>query len=125
MTKDSTTTRIAIAAVLSLGLMLATMSALAAGQSKSGPSGYGPGYGPSGMGPGMMYNWSPKQRQQHWNWMRQNGYGPGMMYNWSPAQRQQHWDWMRKNGYGPGMSGYGPGQWGGPTSNSASKKSGN
>jgi hypothetical protein len=122
MTKDSTTARMALVAVLSLGLMLAAMSALAAGQSKSDQSDYGPGYGPWGMGPGMMYNWTPQQRRQHWDWMRQNGYGPGMMYNWTPAQRQQHWDWMRQNGYGRGMYGYGPGNWTGPPSSAASTK---
>jgi hypothetical protein len=43
------------------------------------------------MGPGMMWNLTPEQRQQHWQYMRQHmGYGPGMM--------------------GPGMM-YGP--WGG------------
>jgi len=49
------------------------------------------GGGPGMMGPGMMWNLTPEQRQQHWQYMRQHmGYGPGMM--------------------GPGMM-YGP--WGG------------
>jgi Spy/CpxP family protein refolding chaperone len=49
------------------------------------------GGGPGMMGPGMMWNMTPEQRQQHWQYMRQHmGYGPGMM--------------------GPGMM-YGP--WGG------------
>ncbi len=56
------------------------------------PWGGGPGMmGPGMMGPGMMWNMTPEQRQQHWQYMRQHmGYGPGMM--------------------GPGMM-YGP--WGG------------
>ena len=61
------------------------------------------------MGPGMMYNWTPEQRQHHWQQMRQFGYGPGMMspgmmYNRTPEQRRQHWNQMgQMRGYGPGM----------------------
>jgi hypothetical protein len=58
----------------------------------------------------MMYNWTPQQRQRHWEQMRQTGdgpgmMGPGMMYNRTP---EQHWQQM-----GP-MMGYGPGTMMGP-----------
>jgi Spy/CpxP family protein refolding chaperone len=100
------------AAALLFGLLLAVHSALAAQpsptQSTQQTATYG--YGPGMMGPGMMYNWTPEQRQQYWDQMRQSGYGPGMMgpgmmYNWTPEQRQQYWDQMRQYmGYGPGTT---------------------
>jgi len=100
------------AAALSLGLPFAVHSAMAAEPSSTMQSSQQTatqGYGPEMMGPGMMYNWTPEQRQHHWQQMRQFGYGPGMMspgmmYNWTPEQRRQHWNQMgQMMGYGPGM----------------------
>jgi Spy/CpxP family protein refolding chaperone len=73
-------TQLWTATALLFGLLLAVHSAIAAQPSPT-PSiqqtatyGYGPGM----MGPGMMYNWTPEQRQQYWDQMRQfRGYGPG------------------------------------------------
>lgn len=98
------------AAVLCLGLLLGIHSAIAADPSTTQSSGQATaqGYGPGMMGPGMMYNWTPEQRQKHWEWMRRRGYGPGMtgpgmMYGSPPGQRQQSWTRMRPMmGYGPG-----------------------
>ena len=100
---------------------------------------------PPGYGPGPMGNWTPEQRRQHWEQMREQGYGPGamrwpgygpgMMGNTYPEQRQQHWEQMREQGYGPGamrnmtpeqrqqhweqmrQQGYGPGAMPAPTGN--------
>lgn len=101
---------------LSLGLLLAGQSAMATGTSSTTPSSTQTatqGYGPGMMGPGMMYDWTPEQRQRHWEQMRQAGYGPwmmgpgmmgpGMMYNGTPEQRGQQMGQMM--GYGPGMMG--------------------
>lgn len=100
-------TRVWIAAALSFGLLPTGPSAMAADASSTAQSSQRtptPSYGPGMMGPGMMYNWAPEQRQQHWEQMRQEGYGPGMMYSWTPEQRQRHWEQMRQMmGNGRGM----------------------
>ena len=106
-------------AALSLGLFATFQAAEAAPPASAtstpvGAPGYA--YGPGMMGPGMMYNWTPEQRQQHWAQMRQLGSGPGMMWSLTPEQRQQHWEQMRQLGYGRGMMGpgmMGPGGWSG------------
>ena len=71
------------AAALSLGLLSAGQSAIATNASSTTQSSQqrpSPTYGPGMMGPGMMYNWTPEQRQQHWEQMRQMiGSGPGVM----------------------------------------------
>lgn len=73
-----------------------------------GPGMMGPGYGMGrGYGPGMGRSMTPEQRQQHWDYMRQQGYQPGMGRTMTPEQRQQHWEDMRRQGYGPGMMGPG------------------
>jgi hypothetical protein len=57
-------------------------------------------------------------------WMMRPGIkGPEMMYNWTPEQRRQHWEQMRQKGYGPGMLGYGPGWMMGPTTGTPPKTS--
>lgn len=99
------------AAALSFGLLLAVHSAMATEPSSTQSSRQTTtqGYALGMMGPGMMYNWTPEQRQQHWQQMRQIGYGqgmmgPGMMYNGTPEQRRQYWNQMgQMMGYGPGM----------------------
>lgn len=107
MNIPSLKTRVWTAAAFSFGLLLAGHTAVAAAPSsttQSSPPPPMPGYGPGTMGPGMMYDWSPAQRQQHWEQMRQMGYGPGMMYSGTPEQRQQHWEQMRQMmGNGRGM----------------------
>jgi hypothetical protein len=62
---------------------------------------WGRGYGP--MGPGMMQDWTPEERRQHWEQMQRYGRGPSMMRNMTPEERERHWEWMRERGYGPGM----------------------
>lgn len=102
-----TRTHLWTAVGLSFALLLAGQSAMAANDSTTTQSFHQtsmPGYGPGMMGPGMMSNWTPDQRRQHWDQMRQLGYGPGMMNNWTPQQRQQHWEQMRQMmGDGRGM----------------------
>jgi len=114
------------AAALSFGLLLAAQSAMAANSSSTTQSSLQTathGYGPGMMGPGMMYNWTPEQRQQHWEQMRQTGYGPrlmgsGMMNNWTPEQRRQDWAQMGQ------MMGYGPANMMGPSVTSSPQTSG-
>jgi len=81
--------------------------------SSFGPGMMGPGYGMGrGYGPGRSGYMTPEQRQQHWDFMRQQGYQPGTGRYMTPEQRQQHWEDMRQQGYGPGMMGPGGGMMG-------------
>jgi len=119
----SAKTRLWTAAALSLGLLLAGQSVMATDSStttRSSPQTATQGYDPGMIGPGMMYNWTPQQRQRHWEQMRRTGdgpgmMGPGMMYNRTP---EQHWQQM-----GP-MMGYGPGTMMGPPVTSSAQTSG-
>jgi hypothetical protein len=80
------------AAALSFGLLLAGQSAMATDSSsttQSSPRTATQGYGLGMIGLGMMYNWTPEQRQQHWEQMRQMGYGPGMMMGPSVTSSRQ------------------------------------
>lgn len=105
---------VAPAALMAVSIAF-SIPAAAAGSS-GGPiqvQGPGGGYGP--MGPGMMYDWTPEQRQQHWEQMQQYRGGRGMMWNMTPEERERHWQWMRERGFGPGMMGpgmMGPGGYG-------------
>ncbi len=96
MTVYLTTTRLAMASALSLGLLL-TGSITSAADAPPASQSSAPSPAPS-YGPGMMYNMTPEQQQQHWEQMRQQGYGPGRMGNGPGGM-----------GYGPGTMGQGPG----------------
>lgn len=99
--------------------LLPFVPALVVGVLLCGPSSMAlaqPGWGYGPMGRGMMHDWTPEQRRQHWEQMRQYGQGPGMMWDLTPEERERHWQWMRERGYGPGMMGpgmMGPGPMGG------------
>ncbi len=78
MSTYSTKSHSWIAIALSVGLMLSGPAAMAAAAAAPAqlPA---PGFCPR-MGPGMMYNWTPQQRQQRWQQMHSmRGYGRGMM----------------------------------------------
>jgi len=104
MIKQSTSLRIATAAALSFGIVLAGQSVFAkdaSGANQPAQETTVPNYGPSMMGPGMMYGGTPAQRRPYWGQTDNRGYGPGMMGYMTPEQRQQNLEQMRA------MMGYG------------------